>query len=171
MFYEAFMLPARICILLCIAAVSYVYAEKHPRAGFLIYKGAWFDVEYPRDFTVKPSIASSTPGKFDSAFFESPDKDVRFYVFSPQWSGEALDIAMNPVSEVEKDVKKESKDGTTRRWFTYAARNGSRARSFLEITTAETKLVFGFEYADQASYKKYLDSYLHFKKSIAQYAD
>lgn len=164
-------ISARICIFLCVAVVPFLHADKNPRQGFLLYKGAWFDVEYPRGFAVKPSIPSSTTGKFDSVFFVSADKKVRFYVFSPQWSGEASDIGIKPASEIEKDAKTETRDGTTERWFTYAARNGTGARSYHETTTPETRLVFGFEYADQGSYKKHLSAYLHFKKSIVRYAD
>ncbi len=167
------MLSARICILICIAAAPAVHAEKQPRAGFLIYKGAWFEIEYPKNFTVKPSISSSTPDMFDSAFFISPDKKVKFYVFSPQWSGDATDISLNANTEIEKDVKTETKNGMKHKWYTYESKDGSKLRSYQETTNEEntTKLIIGIEYSDRESYKKYKDDYLKFKKSIKQFAD
>ena len=75
----------------------------------LTYKGAWFEIDYPKIFTVKPSIPSSTPDLYDSAYFISPDKKVTFYVFSPQWSGDATDISLNKNTEVEKDTRTENK--------------------------------------------------------------
>ncbi|GAB4435563.1 MAG: hypothetical protein OHK0011_18730 [Turneriella sp.] len=45
------------------------------------YRGAWFEVKYPADFKVIPSLQSrGMPDEFDRAFFESPDKSVRFYI-------------------------------------------------------------------------------------------
>ena len=66
------------------------------------YVGAWFKVWYPDSFEVIPSMASTTAGKgVDSAFFRSPDGQVEFYIFSPQWSGEPNDIAIHPSRDLE----------------------------------------------------------------------
>lgn len=48
------------------------------------FKGAWFEIKYPSSFTAKPSQKSATSDKgYESAFFESQDHLVEFYVFLP----------------------------------------------------------------------------------------
>jgi hypothetical protein len=68
--------------------------------GVSAYTGAWFRIQYPSTFTVRPSLHSETTDRgYDSAFFTAPDDSVEFYVFSPQWTGEPTDIALRPATE------------------------------------------------------------------------
>ncbi len=159
-----------LCVLF---AFSVLTAKDKKKSDSLLYKGAWFEIEYPKSFTVKPSIPASTPDLFDSALFISPDKKVKFYVFSPQWSGDATDISLNTKVEIEKDTKTETKNGMKHKWYTYESKDGSKLRSYQETTNEEgtTKLIIGIEYTGRESYKKYKDEYLKFKKSIKQFAD
>lgn len=160
-------------LILCTILLSFsILAKDKKKSDFNTYKGAFFEAEYPKNFTVKSSIKSSMPDLYDSAFFISPDKKVRFYVFAPQWSGDADDIAINS-DEIEKDTKTESKNGMKFKWFTYEKKDKSRLRSYQETTNEEetTKLIVGIEYTDREAYKKYKDEYLKFKKSIRQFAD
>jgi len=97
---------------------------------FKTYKGAWFEIQYPADFTVRPSIKSSGgDGKYDSAFFASPDGKVEFYVFSPQWKGDAGDIDLDEKSEemVSTETQKTKDRAVT--FYTIRARNGSYTRT------------------------------------------
>ncbi len=138
------------------------------------YKGAFFEVSYPNHFTVKPSMPNSGGmDAYDSAFFISPDKKVKFYIFSPQWSGEATDIAIDPNKETEKDVKITKNKKEENRWFTYVSKDGSKTRSYHEIVSADksTVKIFGIEYEDKESYDKYKADYVKFKKSLQQFAD
>src|SRR5687768_9434748 len=65
------------------------------------YRGAWFEINYPPGFRVRPSLRSlSSAHGYDSAFFISPDCKAEFYVFSPQWNGEPKDIRVNPTKEI-----------------------------------------------------------------------
>jgi hypothetical protein len=137
------------------------------------YQGAWFEVSYPGDFTARPSMVSSgVPDKYDSARFESPDKKVRFYIFSPQWAGENPDIAVK-AGEVEKTDKTEKSGGFTRRWYTITPKGDGLSRSYVENTNEDktVRWVVGVEYADQKSYDKHKAKYLKFKKSLRQFAD
>ena len=84
-----------IFVLSVLLVCTSVIAKDKKKSDSLTYKGAWFEIDYPKIFTVKPSIPSSTPDLYDSAYFISPDKKVTFYVFSPQWSGDATDISLN----------------------------------------------------------------------------
>lgn len=137
------------------------------------YKGAWFEIRYPSTFTVQPSIKSeSMAGKFESAFFISPDKSVRFYVFSPQWAGETPDIAPK-ADETVANEKTEKANDMNRRYFTITPKKGGVTRSYVETTNADATVrwVIGIEYANKEAYEKYKPAYLKFKKSLKQFAD
>lgn len=97
------------------------------------FKGAWFDIKYPAPFTAKGSLKSATSDKgYESAFFESPDHTVEFYVFAPQWSGNPTDISLkNNVKVLSTDTQN---TGTqVSRWWTIVAKNGSYTRSYQEL--------------------------------------
>lgn len=64
------------------------------------FNGAWFDINYPSNFLAKGSLKSSTSDGFESAVFKSPDNLVEFYVFSPQWNGEAIDILIDSKEKI-----------------------------------------------------------------------
>ncbi|MBW8361260.1 MAG: hypothetical protein K0M56_03630 [Kaistella sp.] len=137
------------------------------------YTGAWFEIEYPDTFTVESSLKSSTNVKgFDSALFASPDEKVRFYVFSPQWTGEPKDIAFKS-SEIQTDSSLAVNNGLTVKNWTIAAKDGSYFRSY--ESTSETpgniSKIVGIKYTDKEDLKNYREEYLHFKNSLQQYAD
>lgn len=139
-----------------------------------IYKGAWFDITYPSTFSVQPSIKSeSIEGKYESAFFVSPDKTVRFYIFSPQWAGENADIAVKPSDKPAVTEKTETTNGTTKRYFTISPKAEGMTRSYVETTNADktVRWVIGIEYSSKETYEKYKSTYLKFKKSLRQFAD
>jgi len=139
-----------------------------------IYKGAWFDISYPSTFSVQPSIKSeSITGKYESAFFVSPDKTVRFYIFSPQWAGENADIAVKSTDKAAVTEKTEKANGMTRRYFTIQSKSEGFTRSYVETTNedATVRWVIGIEYANKEAYEKYKSAYLKFKKSLRQFAD
>lgn len=139
-----------------------------------LYQGAWFDIKYPADFSVKPSLISATNKEaYESAFFTSPAGDVSFYVFSPQWSGKATDIALKPSEKiVSRDSVLNAKNKPTLRNWTIEANDKSYKRSYQEIIKGENiNWVFGIKYKNDEAYNKYKDRYLAFKKSIVQYAD
>ncbi|MGZ8846105.1 MAG: hypothetical protein ACXW3C_06535 [Pyrinomonadaceae bacterium] len=139
----------------------------------LTYKGAWFEIKYPSNFKVRPSLRSSSGRGYDSVFFSSPDGTVEFYVFSPQWNGEPADIEMNPQSEVQVSQNTEKRAGRIVRRMTIRARDNSYLRSFedTEDTTTNTRKVFGIKYRNEAAYSRYRQSYLTFKQSLTQFAD
>jgi len=87
-----------------------------------IFEGAWFQVAYPADFTVRPSLESSSAEGYDSAFFDSPDGEVTFYVFSPQWGGEPSDIALDPDTEAMQDSTPSTEGPVTTTRVTIRAR-------------------------------------------------
>lgn len=138
------------------------------------YKGAWFEIKYPANFTVKPSIKSEgMPGKFESAFFVSPDKSVRFYIFSPQWAGQTPDVDVKPTDKEAITEKTETVGDMTKRYFTIQPKKLGMTRSYVETTNADATVrwVIGIEYKDKKAYEKYKPAYLAFKKSLRQFAD
>ena len=143
------------------------------------YKGAWFDVKIPSNFSIKPSKKSSSG--YESVFFESPDKLVEFYVFSPQSFGKTEDIYVKPAKEllVSKEIKDNGKSPSlfpsiiTN--YSIKAIDGSYLRTFQE--TAEINgdtvvyLITGIKYKSEIEYNKYKQDYINFKKSLIRYAD
>jgi hypothetical protein len=160
-------------LLLSIAMSSMLYADELGR-NFSVYKGAWFDIKYPSYFMVKPSIKSTQSTKgYDSVFFSSTDGGVEFYVFSPQWNGNPVDIELNPNIEEYAAKKEEKRSGKIIRFVTIRALDNTYLRSYVdtENIALNTRLVFGIKYRSQKDYDKYKQYYLYFKESLRQYAD
>ncbi len=174
---------SRMCLCLftlLFAATSCAMADSEE--GWKSFKGAWFSVEYPSGFQVRPSLKSRTSVKgVDSAFFTSPDGAVEFYVFSPQWNGEPSDIALKPETEELVSEKVENKPDERQkmgaklsvRWFTIAARDKSYTRSYVDTENKQlnTRYVMGIKYPDQKVYKDFRDIYLKFVNSLRQFGD
>jgi hypothetical protein len=159
-------------LILFTSATTFALAE--PEQDWRLYKGAWFSIECPSDFTVRPSIKSRTSIKgCDSAFFISPDGLVEFYVFSPQWNGEPSDISINTETEDMISEKTDKHGANTVRWFTIGAKDKSYLRSYVdrENKAQNTRFVTGIKYPDQDVYNNYREIYLKFAKSLKQYAD
>lgn len=139
------------------------------------FKGAWFKIDYPANFTAKGSLPSTTAqeGYFDSAIFTSPDGKVEFYIFSPQWGGEPSDIALKPGERAGKPEIKKGKYGKVLTYWSISAKNGSYTRSYQETRSEmeNTCWVIGIKYADKKSYNRYKKQYQAFKASLQQYAD
>jgi hypothetical protein len=142
--------------------------------GWKKFEGAWFEIKYPADFLVEPSLKglTSTEG-FDSAFFSSPGKEVAFYVFSPQWNGEPTDILLNKDSEDQKSFEEVEKDGKKVRLCTIAAKDGSYTRTYEDVEDPQTNTrhVFGIRFQDQKALDQYKDQFKKFQESLEQFAD
>jgi hypothetical protein len=143
------------------------------------YKGAWFEIKFPSNFKVEPAqkSATSTTG-YDSVYFISPDNNVAFYVFSPQWQGNARerDSEMDPNREelIEQNITKEKDqlgNFKTIRTITVKAKDNSYVRAIRDETTDTTRLIFGIKYKSKEFYNKYHHDYLLFKKSLRQFSD
>ncbi len=139
---------------------------------FKKYSGAWFTVDFPHNFSVNPSLQSATSTEgYDSAMFTSPDGKVQFYIFSPQWSGIATDIAVQS-GEKQAVYTTGIENGLTVERWTIKADNGAYFRSY--EATSETggiNKIFGIQYSSPEDLENYRSEYLHFKNSLQQYAD
>lgn len=137
-----------------------------------IFKGAWFDIKYPSSFKAKGSLKSSSAEGFESAFFESSDRLVEFYVFSPQWSGVPSDISLKETEKLSS-TKTEINGSQITIWWTITAKNGSYIRSYQEKKDESLNInwVVGIKYKNQIAYNKYKTQYSAFKASLKQYAD
>lgn len=138
------------------------------------FKGAWFDIRYPANFVVKPSLISKANNKegYESVFFTSPDGDVIFYVFSPWWSGKATDISLKAGEKlISKDSADDGLQRTVKSW-TIEANDKSYLRSYQEIIMDDhINMVFGIQYKDEAAYNKYKVQYIAFKESLNRYIE
>ena len=137
------------------------------------YEGAFFSIDYPAAFSVRPSLASSSGDGYDSVFFASPDGRAEFYVFSPQWGGQPADIKLDEAKEEYVSFEETPGKGRVTVSATIKARDGSYLRSFMDTSDTDTgaRLVFGIKYTDMEAYKEWKPDYLRFKASLKQYAD
>lgn len=150
-----------------------VFAVAAQAAGVTTYAGAWFEIDAPADFTVRPSLPSDSAEGFDSAFFTAPDGAVEFYVHAPQWGGEPTDIAIDPATESLSDEKIVTDGPITRRWFTIAANDGSYGRSYLTTTDSRgpTSYTIGIRHRSIEDLEAYNGAYTAFRDSLRQFAD
>jgi hypothetical protein len=163
----------------CLIIIFWASGECRGEGKWTTYKGAWFDIKYPAAFKVKPGQKSSTSTKgYDSVSFISPDNNVSFYVFSPQWQGQAreADIEFDPEREdliEQKNWTESDQMGKVKniRTFTIQAKDTSYQRAIRDETTDTTRLVFGIKYKNKDYYSKYYNDYIVFKKSLRQFAD
>lgn len=141
----------------------------------ILYKkftGAWFDIEYPANFLAKGFLSSESSTSVLEASFTSPDGKVEFYVFSPQWSGKPNNISLKQNEIQTSNTREQKKDVEIKRW-TISAKDKSYNRSYEEVIdkVSHTNKIFGIKSLSKTDLKKYNEAYLHFKKSLVQYAD
>ena len=147
---------------LLIAIVGTVYAQEAP---WPTYTGRMFSIKYPPSFTAR----AGTP---ESAFFQSPDGLVEFYVYSAYFTAESNEYKIIRDKEicVAYEVQKGKLETIT--YVTLKVKDGSYLRSYADILShASGRRVFGFRYHDQKAYGDYRPVYLRFKVLLDQYAD
>ena len=110
------------------------------------FQGSSYAIEYPRGFTIIPSIKNSNANSYDSAFFQSPDGKVFFYICSAQWIAHCSDICL----------------------YTIRAKDDSYLRSYQEVKSISgyTRSVVGLKYKDEEALEQYRSEYLRFKQSF-----
>lgn len=171
------LLPALLALLLPAAACGPEAAEREtdPTADPALqetrsFQGAWFQVAYPASFEARPSLPSRTADGYDSAFFQAPDGSVRFYVHSPQWGGEAADVARDPATEELVDSTTTTDGPVTTTAVTIAARDGSWTRSY--TTTGDqrgpTRWTVGWGWASEEARDRWAPAFQAFRRSLEQ---
>lgn len=148
--------------------------------------GAWFTIDYPKDFTVEPGQPTSYPlasdylashpdlkyGTVDGASFHSPDGEVIFHIYSPHNNeNQGIPLALGPVGEKNVSKKVEVIKSLTYTYLTFKPAGSDVTRSILDITEEGgiDKKTFAFDYKNQAAYNQYLEQYKHFKASLVQF--
>jgi len=166
--------------------------DQSSQANTTAFRGFYFDIEYPKTFTVKPTSPTTIWNKItyvqtDEAYFTSPDGSVEFFIYSPLWAGDpenylttaSTEEIMSEESQVYPGLPYQLKDSERIiRWVTLKAKDDSYYRSFMSIKEqvkpdgmSELHHVFGIKYRDSAAYEQYRDDYVTFKESLQQYAD
>lgn len=136
-----------------------------------VVKGAWFETNVPNGFEAQPSVSSSTSVEgFDSYFFTSPDEEVQFYIYSPQWTGSPNDIVF-PNEKITVETVHNNDGSVTRRWTLKPNRQTPYYRSFAETKSENNVLITGFFYKNEAAKAKYKADYDKFTQSVIQYSD
>ncbi len=151
-------------------------AKQAAPAKWPAYQGKSFKVDYPAGW--KPqTLVASTPAESDSAIFASPDGQMQFYIFSPQWDGTPPGIAIDAVKEVETARKTEPGISSGIKghytWYTIAAKDKSYSRTYQSFKAISEPVhwVIGMKYANDAALGTYRADYARFKKSLEQFAD
>jgi len=151
--------------------------------GLSLYRGSYFEIKYPSNFTSNPKSTLTNSDNNDEASFTSPDGEVEFFVFSPLWAGNPKNYLMIRSSEevvsekTEKVCERPGQYGDkVIRHVTIKNKNGKYYRSYVSIqeqvgTESNLHHVFGIKYKSHLAYKKYHDAYLAFKKSLNQFSD
>jgi hypothetical protein len=161
---------------LLLGAWAAATVNAQPVAQSAIYRGAYFEVQYPADFKVSP-LESAKPHESKGATFTSPEGAMTFYLFSPQWAGEAPGIALDASRETEISRKSESGKSSgvagTYTWTTIAAKDKSYTRIYQDFLARDGSIhwVIGMKYRDEAALQKYRAAYGKFKASFRQFGD
>jgi len=163
-----------LCGLACACAAS--AADDKAATRFASHKGKFFEVQYPANFKVRVLDAAKA-GDSNAATFASADGAMEFYVFSPQWAGEAPGIALDAAREIE--VSRDTKPGRSSgvagafTWYTIAARDKSYTRRYQDFlaTDGSVRWVMGMKYRSEADLGRYQAEYAKFKASLKQLAD
>jgi hypothetical protein len=137
------------------------------------FTGAWFTVTVPADFTARPSMQSRSGSGYESAFFDSPEGDVEFYIFSPQWGGDPTDNNIDNNIEKITSTYHETSKGLIKKWTEIQALDGSYFRAYQDtkVQNGTIHWIIGLKYKSKAAYAKYKPAYLSFKKSLKQFSD
>lgn len=140
------------------------------------YRGKFFEIQYPASFAVQP-IGDAAAAKSDAAAFTAPDQSATFYVFSPQWAGEAPGIALDTQKEVEVERRtgKGKSSGVEGEftWITIAAKDKKYTRSYQRFDAGDKSIcwVIGLQYSSVEALKRHQAAYVRFKASLVQLAD
>ncbi|MGE5532662.1 MAG: hypothetical protein ACM3VW_11160, partial [Bacteroidota bacterium] len=106
----------------------------------------------------------------DGASFLSPDGQVEFYVYSPQWRGQSQWLFKRQGEKAGTKSTQSSKT-TSITYMTFTGPGYTRAYADYKSTDGSTRWGLGIKYKSQAAYNAYRPLYLKFKQSLKQYAD
>jgi len=161
------------------------YPKYWAKEGVKVFRGGWFDIQYPAGFKARGGQRSNWPPYYDSAFFKSPDGRVEFAVFAPQFCGNKDSIDILPQSAVEKVVSRKTsvsrgKDYDTAQgsvtWVSTVAKDGSYSRYIIYYHGKGEDSVYvsraiSIKFKDLKSYRKYRKDYENFSNSLIRYGD
>jgi hypothetical protein len=151
-------------------------ADDKVATRYASYKGKFFEVQYPANFKVRVLDAAKAR-ESNAATFASADGSMEFYVFSPQWAGDAPGIALDGAREIEvsRDTKPGKSSGVagTFTWTTIAAKDKSYTRRYQDFLATDGSIhwVIGMKYRGEADLARYQAEYAKFKASLKQLAD
>jgi hypothetical protein len=138
-----------------------------------LFEGAWFSIEYPGDFVVKPSLAANEDDQYDSVFFSTKDDGVSFYVLSPQWRRAASDAVFKTAQESRVESSEQVDEGLMKNSTLILARDGSYERLIETFASPDQTVswTFQFIYRNKELKEQYAPLYDRFKASLQQFTD
>lgn len=148
-----------------------VWADDKPVSRWETYNGAWFQILYPDEFLVKPSLKDrNMPSAFSSVFFSARNGDIEFYVLAPKYGMEPTDIALDPQQENLVSENKTNNRGLIYKHTVISAKDGSYVRVIENHTDTSgpnsfTRRTFSVKYRNQGVFDEYRATYEMFKNS------
>jgi len=140
--------------------------------------GKAFSIEYPANFLVTPTGPMVEDNdnlvNTDEAWFESPEKNVEFYVYAPTFGEvdgrrEFPQFPTEIILDESEETIEEPGAVTTIRHFTVADKNAVYYRSYIEYSKSPVLYRLAIKFSDQAAYDQYADQFDAFKKSLRMF--
>jgi len=164
--------PLLLVFSLCAAALLPASAEDVP-AGWKTFKGNYFSIGVPPGFVATPQGDAGGGGRHDEVSLWNAELSVEFYVYSPQWNGQA--IIMEVATRAEELTSSESKrtGNIEETQLTITALDKSYTRFVLSLTNVaeNTNKTFGVRVPNMKVYEKIRPTYVTWKKTLTQFAD
>lgn len=78
------------------------FSSTQGASNWRTYQGAWFEIKYPANFGVRPSLSSGSSNQWirQRVLHLRQTEASSFTCFSPQWNSSPSDIELNPQTEV-----------------------------------------------------------------------
>jgi hypothetical protein len=163
-----------VLFILVILSLNACDAAGKPGENWKTYVGAWFEVKYPANFTVKPSLPDrNNPAAFSSAFFCSDDGQMEFYVLAPKFNMDPVDLDLIAGKELLIETKEKKGKGLITKLTTIGAKDVSYIRvieDFYDTSgrNVHTRKVFGMKYRSPKQLNSCKKLFKKFKESLVE---
>jgi len=157
---------------LCAAALLPASADDVP-AGWQTFRGNYFIIGVPPGFVATPQGDPGGGGRHDEVSLWNAELSVEFYVYSPQWNGEALIMEVGTRAEELTSSESKRTGNIEEKQLTITALDKSYTRFVVSLTNVaeNTNKTFGIRVPNVKVYERIRPTYVTWKKSLTQFAD
>ena len=142
-------------------------------AGWKSFRGNFFKIGVPPGFVATAQGERGSGGKSDAVRLWNEKLSVEFYVFSPQWNGQAIIKEVAQRTEVLTSRESKRVGNVLEEQLTITARDKSHIRFVVSRTkeNENTNTTFGVRVPNMKVYEQIRPTYVRWKQSLEQYAD